>query len=78
MKVAHYIADYNPADRERGEPCLEIIGGHGPPSMLVLMVKLVVPELLYEIEVMDVMTDEEVTLVTDEMEVVSWMPLRLF
>ena len=57
MKVTHYIVNYDPADRKRGQLYLEFMEGHKPPSTLVPVEKLASPELLFEIEVMAVVEE---------------------
>ncbi len=59
VKVTHYIAHYDPADRTRGRLYLDFMEGYNPPSTLVPVPALADPELLYEIEAVAVVAQED-------------------
>ena len=59
IQVTHYVANYDPADRKRNELYLQFLDGHKPPGTLVPVERLGAPELLFEIEVMAVVEEDE-------------------
>lgn len=59
IKATQYIVDYDSADRKRAELYLQFMDGHKPPGTLVPVEKLGSPEILFEIEVMAVIVEDE-------------------
>ena len=56
-KVTYYIVNYSPKNRYHAQVLLKFMNGHRPPSTLVPVTALAVPEFHFEIEAVAVIRD---------------------
>jgi monoamine oxidase len=57
VKVTYYIVNYSPKNRYHAQVLLEFMNGHRPPSTLVPVTALAIPEYHFEIEAVAAIRD---------------------